>query len=202
MRKQPLFALVPLIHVPFTFAILVATSFRIWPRYFFVDAGFAILFLIRGVFVVSQFVTDKLNLEERGYIKGKWVGIAATILFIIGSLFLLPRNYQLPKQDFVGARDFVESSRSPQEPVASLGLASVAFEKYYAPHWKTVKTPKELDQLRTRSEPMWLVYSFPKHTAAKYPDIVERVGLDFELVSTFRGTLGDGSVLVYRSRQN
>jgi len=199
-RRHPLFALIPLIHVPLTLGVLIVGSFRIWPRYFFVDAGFAILYLVHGTFVVSRTATTLRRRGERRDLHGHWAGVAATLVIVFGSLFLLPRTYQLPKQDFVGARDFIESVRGPDDSVASVGLASISYSTYYAPDWEIVEDLNQLDQLRSRGGSTWLVYSFPKHTTAKYPEVVDSAESDFELVETFWGTLGDGQVLVFRSR--
>ena len=51
---------------------------------------------------------------------------------VLASPLLLPANYRNPKQDFVGARNFIESSRSVGDRVASVALTSVAFFSYYS----------------------------------------------------------------------
>lgn len=86
------------------------------------------------------------------------------------------------------------------EAAASLGLASVAFSNYYAPDWKVVETRDELDRLRAGRR-AWGVYAFPGHSALNYPDIMASIASDFDLVRTLRGTLGNGDVLVYRTRK-
>ena len=145
--------------------------------------------------------TRDLNKDDRATASTRTLaGIAATLVVVFGSLFLLPRTYQLPKQDFVGARDFIESARSPNDAVASVGLAAIAYSMYYAPNWETVENLQQLEQLRSNAGRTWLVYSFPSRTVARYPEIVEYAVSDFELVDTFWGTLGEGQVLVFRSR--
>ena len=52
-RRHPVFTAFFVVHVPLTLVILFALSFRIWPRYFFIDLGFIFLCLVHGVFVVS-----------------------------------------------------------------------------------------------------------------------------------------------------
>jgi mannosyltransferase len=42
-RRSPLLAAIYLTQIPLSLILLVALSFRIWPRYFFVDIGFAFL---------------------------------------------------------------------------------------------------------------------------------------------------------------
>ena len=147
-----------------------------------------------------KYVADRLNLQHRWRLSGQRLGIAATMLAVIMLLFLLPRNYRFPKQDFRGARDFVESQRSPADSVATTGLASSSFEKYFASHWKTIRPRQELEVLRRGYGNTWLVNSFPAHTASAHPDIVDFMETDFELPKPFPGTLDKGAVKVYRSR--
>jgi hypothetical protein len=199
-RRHPTFVLIPLIHVPLTVTLLAIGSFRIWPRFFFIDAGFAILCLVHGAFVLAQAAARMLRRKSCGDEFGFRAGVVVTLVIACGFLVLLPRTYRLPKQDLLGARDFVESARSPGDAVASVGLASRVYSMYYAPDWDIVEDMKQLDQLSAKGGRTWLIYSFPKHTTATYPEIVERARADFELVKTFWGTLGDGQVLVYRSR--
>jgi len=200
--RQPALALLPLLHVPLVIAALYLASFRIWPRYFFVNAGFGILLLVHGTFVVSNFAAGALSSRKRWPSEPNGLAVAVSLLFIAGCLYTLPGNYRLPKQDFPGARDFVESMRSEGDSIASLGLASLPFETYYAPHWDTVETQEELDALNRRPGATWLVYSFPKHTRAKYPEVVAYLESQFERVKTFAGTLNEGEIIVYRSRES
>ncbi len=199
-RQHPVFTSFFIIHIPLTLVILLALSFRIWPRYFFIDLGFIFLFLVHGVFVVSDFLADKLQTQERWRVNGKSLSLLASSAAVICSLFLLPPNYRMPKQDFLGARNFIEATRGPGDVVASVGLAALPFSKYYAPAWNVIETSEDLGNLRARGARTWLVYAFSAHTKVHYPEILEKLETDFELAQKFSGTLGDGSVYVYRSR--
>ena len=199
-RQHPVLTSFFVIHIPLTLLILLALSFRIWPRYFFIDLGFIFLFLVHGVFVFSDFLADKLKTQERWRVSGKNLSLFASSIAVICSLFLLPPNYAMPKQDFLGARDFIESTRGPDDVVTSVGLAALPYTKYYAPEWNVVESSEELIQLRARGTHTWLVYAFSAHTKVHYPEILATLDTDFELVKKFHGTLGDGSVYVYRSR--
>lgn len=200
LRSQPVFAAFFVVHIPLTLGVLLILSFNVWPRFFFADMGFILLSLVRGVFVVTRYLAGILKTRERWGMPGETIGILATVAGILVSLLLLPANYRYPKQDFIGARDFIEASRSAGDRVASVGLASVAFASYYAPKWEVVETRDQLDRLRVNGR-TWVVYGFPGHTKLNYPGIMDSVASDFELVRRFPGTLGNGQVLVYRSRK-
>jgi len=199
-KHHPVFAAFYVVHIPLTLGILLILSFNIWPRFFFIDMGFIFLSLVRGVFVATQYLARVLKSRERWRVSGDQLGIMATMTGVFVSLFLLPLNYRYPKQDFVGAHAFVESSRAADDRVASFGLAADAFSGYYAPDWEVVKTRGQLDRLRAGHR-AWLVYAFPGRTAQSYPDIMDSVATNFDFIQAFPGTLGHGDVLVYRSRQ-
>ncbi len=193
-RRVPVFGAIPILHVPLTAAILFVGGFRIWPRYLFIDAGFALIFVVHGAFVAGNLV-----LRRRKATTPNPIGLLVTLLMIATGLFLLGKAYE-PKQDLLGARNFVEDKRLPGDAVVSIGLAGRVYANYYAPNWAIVKTKAELDTIRTEAEHTWLVYSFPMHTNSKFPEVMASVERDFELLAEYWGTLGDGQVLVYRTR--
>jgi hypothetical protein len=64
-----------------------------------------------------------------------------------------------------------------------------------------VQTQDELDDVRRRSETVWLVYTTPIHMKAWFPELWDDVQRDFEMVRQFKGTLGGGTVYVCRQRK-
>jgi uncharacterized membrane protein len=199
-RRQPVVAAIALIHIPLTLVILILMSFRIWPRYFFIDLAFIFLCLVRGVFVFAEFVAPYFS-RLNAFFQTERLGVLACLSAAICSLFLLPPNYRFPKQDFLGAKEFVETARTPQDNVVSIGLASYAYSQYYGgPDWKVAESWPEIQEIRHSTGRPWLIYTSTAHMNENYPDVVTGVASDFELVKLFPGTLGDGAVFVYRSR--
>jgi mannosyltransferase len=198
-RNGSILPAIVLIHIPLTIAIVVAASMRIWPRYFFIDIGFLCLFLVHGAFVIGRVVARRAGGRLPWMPEGQTVGIALATAGIAASLVLLPRNYMYPKQDLLGARDFVEAQRTAESVVVTLGLASRSYAEYYAPQWQAVSSLPELkDIVQSRSQ-VWLVYSFPAVTERRNPDIAAYVAAHFDRVRRFPGTLGGGDVIVFRS---
>jgi hypothetical protein len=118
----------------------------------------------------------------------------------VASLVLLPRNYTIPKQDFLGAAQYVEAARAPGDAAASVGLARLPFGLYYAPQWARAESKEDLQRLVPADGRLWVVTAYSAHTRNMYPDIVDYLASDFDEVREFPGTLGDGYVHVYRSR--
>jgi hypothetical protein len=145
--------------------------------------------------VLSVFATERF----RDRVAAKW-GVAVAGLMIAASAATIPRCYALPKQDFTGARDFVETSRHPDEAVAAVGLAGRAYREYFAPHWHAPEEASAFDALLKSQPGLWVVYTLPIELKAYRPEIWKRVDVEFETVKVFWGTLGGGEVYVCRRR--
>lgn len=173
---------------------------NLWPRFFFFSMGFGLLIVIRGAIE-----TPRLLLDFAGRLNPGWkanerfssaLGIAMCSLIICASAATLPRNYMRPKQDFTGAREFVERNRQPGDTVVTVGLAAMDYGRYYAPKWSIADEGKQLDAIGKSHQNIWLVYTLPVQLKAYHPEIWEIVDRDFEIIKVFPGTLGGGEVFV------
>jgi mannosyltransferase len=199
-RREPILPALFLLHILLTLALILALSFRLWPRYFFVDIGFICFFLVEGAFAVAEALARLLRRERVAGLSPGGLGIAFALVGVTASCLLLPRNYAFPKQDFAGARDFVESNRGPDSAVLTLGLASMPYADYYAPHWREVDSVEEVKAGERSSRDVWLVYSFPPVTEQSHRAVTDYVNRTYRSWR-FPGTLHGGDVLVFRSRR-
>jgi mannosyltransferase len=195
-RRSPLLAAIYLTQIPLSLVLLVALSFRIWPRYFFVDIGFLFLCAAVGGLALAEVVEKALR---RTSVR-RAVLPAALALMAGFSSVLLARNYEYPKQDLQGAIQLVEKMRGPQDVGTSVGLASRSIHDYFAPEWPVTETPADLDRLLASGRTVWLITAFNGHTRATQPTIMRQVDTRFDKVAELPGTLGGGYVHVYRSR--
>jgi 4-amino-4-deoxy-L-arabinose transferase-like glycosyltransferase len=177
---------------------MLVLSHNLWPRFFFFSIGFALLIAVHGTMTACRKLAATLQAREG---VGMGAGVALTSLAIAASALSLPRAYALPKQDFTGARDYVESSLSPGDAVVAVGLAGFAYQRYFAPNWQVVQTRAELDAVRRSHPRVWLVYTLPIEVKTYRPEIWDAIQEDFEIDKVFPGTLGDGAVNVCRERQ-
>ena len=143
-RREPVITAVYLLHVPVAVFILAELNSRIWPRFFLVDIGFIYLAVVHGTFVLCRYLARGLGGEGGSVLRARFFTATAVIVMSAGSLWLLPRNYAHPKQDFAGAAAYVERERGPGDAVTSLGGARLGF-RLYAPHWPAVDFMAELD---------------------------------------------------------
>lgn len=183
-------------------ATLFGSGHNLWPRFFFFSMGFALLLVVHGTMTVSRVLFSRVKSLQPHPSAADAAALVLTCLLIVGAGLSLPRCYALPKQDFTGARGYVERSREPDDAVVAVGLAGVMYSRYFAPHWSVAQTPQALDAIHRARRRVWLVYTLPIQLKASLPGIWEIVEREFEVVAVFPGTLGGGEVRVCRERQN
>jgi hypothetical protein len=155
--------------------------------------GFGVLVSIEGAMVCGRLLFAEAHRQR--------AGLVLASLLVIASAATLPRGYALPKQDFSGARDYVERQRRPGEPVAAVGLAGRAYREYFAPGWSAPRSQPELDAMRRSAPVMWLVYTLPIEVRAYHPELWQAIQNDFSVVRVFPGTLNGGEVYVCRGER-
>jgi hypothetical protein len=180
--------------------IMLASGHNLWPRFFFFAMGFAMLIAVHGAITVPSFVSRHVSASPALHRLGVGGGLALASLMILASAVTVPRNYAYPKQDYTGARDYVESHRGPNDAVVAVGLAGVAYERYYAPAWSVAQTEAELEFVRSGGGNTWLVYTLPVEVKAYRPGVWQTIQNDFTIVKVFPGTLGGGEVVVCLQR--
>jgi len=171
---------------------------NLWPRFVFFSAGAAILATVHGVVVIALQVSRRLAPMRKLLPPPVWAA-GAIVLMIVISAATIPRNYALPKQDYTGAREYVEQCVKPSEVVVSVGLAGFMYSRYYAPEWVHAESAETLASVIRRHPGVWLVYVMPTNMRTCYPGIWAIVEREFETVRVFPGTLGGGEVYVCRT---
>jgi mannosyltransferase len=172
---------------------MLVLEHNLWPRFFFFALGFAFLFLLRGAMVWADVAARRIGNEAQAGLR--W-GTALGVLMVIGSAATLPPAYRYPKQDFVGAMKLVDTERRGEDSVATVGLTSFAYGRYFGRDWREIETPADLEALRAQGHPVWLIYAFPIYLQARYPEIWKEIQSDFVTVRVFRGTLAEGEIYV------
>jgi mannosyltransferase len=171
---------------------------NLWPRFFFFCMGFALLIAIHGAMELPA-VLGRLRL-----LPAQWtprVGYALAGLIILASAITVPRVYALPKQDFTGAKAYVDRELRPGDTVVVAGLAEHVYPTYYAPSWPVAGTPEELAALRSATGRTFVVYTLPIELRAVHPALWDVLSKDFETDKIFWGTLGGGEVYVIHDRK-
>jgi mannosyltransferase len=181
-------------------AVMLALGHNLWPRFFFFAMGFAILIAVHGASTVPRLLLTAFPSFPNRAALASAAGTSAVLVMIVASAYSLPRAYALPKQDFTGARDYVEGTRRDGDAVVAVGLAGVAYGRYFAPRWASVDSADELESILRSHPHVWLVYTLPVELKAWHPGVWNVVDREFEVVKVFPGTLGGGQVIVCRER--
>jgi len=181
--------------------IMVVLGHNLWPRFLFFCMAFGILCTVHGAMAAPRSLLGSFVKYPFGDRIPTNVGIALCALMIVGSIITVPRCYVTPKQDFIGARDYVEEMIAPGEIVVTVGLAGIAYQRYYAPQWQMIDSLIELEAIHCDHSGVWLVYTLPIHVQTYHSDMWQVIQDEFEEVAVFHGTLGDGDVHVCRRRK-
>jgi hypothetical protein len=174
--------------------MVISVGHHLWPRFFFFSLGFAVLIVIRGAMVTGRLIGKMFKLTKTN---SERIGTALCAGLIIVSALSVPFAYG-PKQDYNGALDFVQANLEPGDSVVAVGLAAFVYDDFYKTGWESVSTLEQLNLVRTRSNRTWLVYTFQPVLESVSPDIGESIQRDYPLIRTFEGTVGAGTVYVYR----
>lgn len=200
LRKNARLAILTILPAILSGVTMLALGHNLWPRFFFFSMGFGIMIVVHGAMLLPEAISERVQILRNHPKLAHSAGVALVSLLIIASLVTIPRNYALPKQDFSGARDYVESQRLPGENVVAVGLADVMYPKYFAPGWAAVKTGDELEMIDRSDQKIWLVYTIPIEIKAFRPDLWTVIQRDYDVVKVFPGTLNGGEIYVCRKR--
>ena len=186
LRRTPAILALMLAPAVITGAAMLLTEHNLWPRLFFFSAGFAALLAVRGVVTLAS-----VALGPRGT-------AVATVLLVVGaaaSLTTVPRAWN-PKQDFEGAREFVESRRAADDAVVMLDLTRFPYEQYLETGWAFAGDEAALAAIEARHAKTWIVYTFPARLSATQPALWEHIQGTYNRAARFGGTVGGGAVIV------
>ena len=177
-----------------TAAAMFALSRNLWPRFFFFAIGFGLMLIVRGAMEWAAVAARMLKRETQG---AAW-GTAVVALLLLGSCVQLRAAYLYPKQDYLGAMNYVDAEQKPGDTVALVGLTTIPYQKYYGRNWPGVETPVQLEALRRPGQSTWVLYTIPIYVASRYPELWNTLQRECAQPKVFRGTMGGGEVYVCR----
>ena len=153
---------------------LVVVLGKLYPRYPFLLAGFAILIVVRGRWCSAPSRRGSLT-SARAASSLKQSESRACVVLVAASAASLGRVYGRPKQDFAGAMQFVESERQATEPVLTAGAAAWPIQHYYERDWPQIKDLKQIESFGRQAHRVWLVYTFPRYIEDETPGLMDAI---------------------------
>jgi hypothetical protein len=181
---------------------MLALGHNLWPRFFFFSMGFGLMIVIHGAVRLPEVVGNWFRSIKQRSLITRFAGVGICLLIIAVSLTTVSKNYALPKQNFSGAKTYVESHMSPGDRIVAVSLAGVVYGRYLTPYWPVAKTDQELEPIQQADQNVWLVYTIPIEIKAFRPELWRKIETDYEIVQVFPGTLNGGEVFVCRKRTN
>jgi len=168
----------------------------LYPRFFFFLAGFVLLLAVRGIRVLARLLA---RLAPRSVRQGSERVLAGGVLAALALAWLavLPRAWALPKQDFEGALAWIGAHRIPDEPVFTAGLAVMPYARYYQTDFQPVTSFGEVERRLAGKPGGYLLSTLPDYLRRHSPDIYDEL-LHATRVARFRGSVGEGDVVIYR----
>ncbi len=190
-QRQPLACALCVAPGVVTLAALVALGQPIRPRFFFFLSGAAVLFVACGVGdSVGRFARrwpDRRPAWSAGVIG---VGLALSAV----SVAALPRNYQVPKQDFDGAVRFLTTAEAQGAEITVADPACLPFEAYFGKTWRCVTRIEDWPGPGRTSRRVLVVFTLTNYIHD--PHVRERLFTACPIVRHFAGTLADGDITV------
>jgi 4-amino-4-deoxy-L-arabinose transferase-like glycosyltransferase len=186
-RRNPIAVALWLAPAAVTAAAILVLGQPMRPRFFFFLGGAAAIFVGRGIGAVVAAAAPA--------IRSRVPAVAiCTVVLVAASAPSLARNYEMPKQDFDSAVQYLAQAEAAGATIAGAGPACVPFDIYYDKTWSCLK---KLDDLRymvdSGGRPL-IVYTLP--------DYIDDEQLRDTLLAScaaerrFPGTLGGGDVIV------
>lgn len=162
-----------------------------YPRFFFFLAGIAVVIFARGVFSFADWLASRTVSPARA----RSFAVAVMLVVIAASAASLSFNFRYPKQDFVGAMEFVDASRDSSEAVGFAGVPGDPYRIVYGRPWPTVLTAADVTALRSGRR-VWLIYTFPRYLELGAPEVAAIIARDCHDERVFPGTVGGGDIHV------
>ncbi|MBX7060207.1 MAG: glycosyltransferase family 39 protein [Pyrinomonadaceae bacterium] len=199
-RKDRRAALVMTLPALLAGGFMVVMGHNIWPRFFFFSMGFGLIIVIHGATQLPTVFIDLVRPLRKYLPAAVTVGTCLALMLIAASVATVHRNYSLPKQDFSGARSFVEHERSQGDGIVAVSLAGVVYGRYLTPPWPVASTASDLEALENKTDREWLVYTIPIEIKAFKPELWKVIERDYSVVKVFPGTLNGGEVFVCKKK--
>ncbi len=199
LRENPFALAIFLLPGVLGLIVMIALQHNIWPRFFFFCFGFLLLIIVRGATIFGNLTLRMLPKIVRNTINGTNLGTGICAVFILFSIISIPNIYK-PKQDYMGALEYIEAHKHSNEFVVTVGLTKFPYLNYYKMPWEAVNSVEKLESILTEGKTTWLVYTFPIYMESRLPEVWKVIQTQFVTVKSFDGTVGDGDIFVCKSK--
>jgi mannosyltransferase len=166
---------------------LAATGVAFEPRFFIFMLPVVIIFAARG----TSWMFDCIPTPLRPCFYA-----AAFVSMIAISAYQLRIWWHYPMQDFLGARQFVESRMQEGDAVVAVGIAGSGYHLYY---WRDILVENRvsaIQDLMMHYPRVWLLYTFKPDMYQRRPKLMKFALDNFVEQQVFPGMVVDGEIHV------
>jgi hypothetical protein len=195
-RTAPVIVILLVLPAVAVAATVWAMGHPLWPRLFFSLMGFGVLIAVRGATTMGDWVARVFRTSPP---RAAFAGTALALLLVLASATTVPAAWG-PKQDYAGARGFIDAHREPGDAVVTVGLATLPYRAFFHAGWEAAASAEALATIRSRASRTWVLCTIPLHLQGQHPDLMAAIRRDFTLAAAFPGTLSGGTIYVYRDR--
>lgn len=182
--------------------VMLALGRNLWPRMFFNEAGYVVISVVALTVAMGEWMGARLFAGQGRGLAPRLSAAAIPVILILVSLKSLPGLYRYPKQSYTAARDFVMAEAAEGDRILGLHMAGRVYSFYYAPKMTYVNTPEEIAVDPGSHGTTWVLYTLPGFINGAMPELAEILNSQYEIVREFPGTLGDGEIVVARSKSD
>ncbi|MFQ5422247.1 MAG: hypothetical protein ACE5EY_18020 [Anaerolineae bacterium] len=172
--------------------LTVAMGHHLWPRFFLFTFGFAALVVVRGVLVTGGWLAQRLKQPPA---RAAQIGVALCAAMILASAVSVVFAFG-PKQDYEGALAYVAAHQQPGDKVAAIHITGNVYRNFYEMDWVDLESLADLQSLENGTGRVWVVYTFKPVLRSKFPEVMQAIEDDFELMEAFPGSVRQGTVFV------
>jgi len=173
---------------------------RVWPRFFFTEFAFASVFIAQGAFVIANFASGWVKKISSRKISPNLLFYTGAVVLLTASMVMSVRNYTMPKQNFTAPLEVLFQESASSKSIGVIGWAHVPYIDFYKKDWKQLYTAADLDSLNPSNGGVWVIAAFPARTSRANADIWAILERDFVVAGAWPGSLGDGRVILFRSK--
>ncbi len=197
-RRSPLLAALLALPVVNTILMVLLLRSAIFPRFFLFALPVGIVFAARGVVGLLESVSGRLATERaRRRFLAFGYGMAALVTSV-GSAWMLRGYYAVPKQDYRGARIYVQDHRAMSDVIVAVGTAGEGYRLYW-PEATITNNVSQLEALMNGGHRVWVLYSFEDDMLRRRPRLLSMIRTRFEELKNFPATVPGGNLHVCRS---
>jgi len=167
---------------------MIATRQPIRPRFFFFLAGAAAICMGRGIGVL----VERRRAPE-------WAVGAIAVPLLLLSLVSLPRNYQVPKQDFDAADADLTRREEQGARVVMAGPACLPFTEYYDKRWPCLRRDQDWTELVAQPQAQAQSSTLMVYTLIDYvedSELQQHLRTRCAIVKRFDATLRGGEIVI------